>query len=104
MKFPKITTHYTIHPREKDARWKGKVHTSIFLLFQYKTKIFTKFLTNKLTVKVQVFLNHYFHILEVEMERFVDEADIVIVGGGPAGMSAAIRAKQLAAEQEKVKF
>lgn len=35
------------------------------------------------------------------MERFVDEVDIVIVGGGPAGMSAAIRAKQLAAEQEK---
>lgn len=36
------------------------------------------------------------------MERYVDEVDIVIVGGGPAGMSAAIRAKQLAAEQEKV--
>lgn len=35
------------------------------------------------------------------MERFADEADIVIVGGGPAGMSAAIRAKQLAVEQGK---
>lgn len=33
------------------------------------------------------------------MERFVDEADILIVGGGPAGLSAAIRAKQLAAEK-----
>ena len=21
---PKITTHYTIHPREQDSRWKGK--------------------------------------------------------------------------------
>jgi thioredoxin reductase len=30
------------------------------------------------------------------MERFADEADVVIVGGGPAGMSAAIRLKQLA--------
>lgn len=35
------------------------------------------------------------------MERFVDEADLVIVGAGPAGLSAAIRAKQLAAEQGK---
>jgi electron-transferring-flavoprotein dehydrogenase len=31
------------------------------------------------------------------MERFVDEADVLIVGGGPAGMSAAIKLKQLAA-------
>ena len=30
------------------------------------------------------------------MERYADEADVVIVGGGPAGMSAAIRLKQLA--------
>ncbi|XP_072024499.1 electron transfer flavoprotein-ubiquinone oxidoreductase, mitochondrial-like [Amphiura filiformis] len=51
---PKITTHYTIIPREKDERWK-----------------------------------------EVEMERYSDEADVVIVGGGPAGMAAAIRIKQL---------
>ncbi|KAI8050359.1 mitochondrial electron transfer flavoprotein-ubiquinone oxidoreductase [Syncephalis plumigaleata] len=34
-------------------------------------------------------------------ERFVDEADVVIVGGGPAGLSAAIRLKQLEQETGK---
>lgn len=56
--YPKITTHYTLNPRDKDERW-----------------------------------------AEVDMERFADEADLLIVGGGPAGFSAAIRAKQIAAEK-----
>uniref|UniRef100_A0A6M2DR99 Electron transfer flavoprotein-ubiquinone oxidoreductase n=1 Tax=Xenopsylla cheopis TaxID=163159 RepID=A0A6M2DR99_XENCH len=58
--YPKITTHYTIHPRENDPRWK-----------------------------------------EVDMERFGDETDLLIIGGGPAGMAAAIRAKQIANEKGK---
>ncbi|KAF7271507.1 hypothetical protein GWI33_015621 [Rhynchophorus ferrugineus] len=38
------------------------------------------------------------------MERFADETDILIVGGGPAGISAAIRAKQLLeAEGKKIR-
>jgi electron-transferring-flavoprotein dehydrogenase len=31
-------------------------------------------------------------------ERFIDETDVVIIGGGPSGLSAAIRLKQLANE------
>lgn len=37
--YAKITTHYTIHPRDKDERWK-----------------------------------------DVDMQRFVDEVDVLIVG------------------------
>ena len=35
------------------------------------------------------------------MERFADETDVLIVGGGPAGLSAAIKLKQLANDNGK---
>ncbi|XP_071949414.1 electron transfer flavoprotein-ubiquinone oxidoreductase, mitochondrial-like [Antedon mediterranea] len=54
----KITTHYTVVPRENDERWK-----------------------------------------DVDMERFGDDVDVLIVGGGPAGLSTAIRLKQLSQEK-----
>ena len=34
------------------------------------------------------------------MERFADETDVLIVGGGPAGMTTAIKLKQMAAEHD----
>lgn len=34
-----------------------------------------------------------------KVERVADEADVIIVGAGPAGLSAAIRIKQLAEER-----
>lgn len=37
----------------------------------------------------------------IDMERAVDQTDVLIVGGGPAGLSAAIKLKQLSAAAGK---
>lgn len=49
------------------------------------------------SVIVSLFLLSVF-LSDVDMERVADETDVLIVGGGPAGMAAAIRVKQLAEE------
>merc|ERR1712226_1060590 len=54
----RITTHYSVHPRDKDSRWK-----------------------------------------DIDMSRVEDETDVLIVGAGPAGLSAAIRLKQIAEQK-----
>lgn len=50
---------------------------------------------------ITLFEERIYYYAAVDMERFSDEADVVIVGGGPAGMSAAIRIKQLANDAGK---
>ena len=70
----RITTHYTVVSRDNDPRWKGTVVTrGNYAIITYS-------------------------LLDIDMERVSDETDVVIIGGGPAGLSAAIRLKQLAAE------
>ena len=38
---------------------------------------------------------------DIDMERVSDQTDVMIVGGGPAGLSAAIRIKQLCRKEGK---
>ncbi|CAG0920143.1 unnamed protein product [Notodromas monacha] len=90
--YPKLTTHYTIHPREKDPRWKVDLQHPV-----YNTHCTT--LSSLLYTSSRI--NMFGLFSDVEMERVSDEADVVIVGGGPAGMAAAIRLKQLANDSGK---
>lgn len=84
--FPKITTHYSVAKREDDNRWKGELYRNFHNFKGYK---------------VARRMANVDDLSDVNMERYADEADVIIVGGGPAGLSCAIRIKQMCNEQGK---
>lgn len=88
----RLTTHYSVVPRETDPRWKGARSTHVTALAVYEL------VGGVGGTRCVVGCSLLTRPADVDMERAVDETDVLIVGAGPAGLSAAIRLKQLAQE------
>ncbi|XP_018424898.1 PREDICTED: electron transfer flavoprotein-ubiquinone oxidoreductase, mitochondrial [Nanorana parkeri] len=91
------------------CRYTARAHQCLYHLKPLKTCLPTLCLKRWSSSSVPRITTHYTicsreednRWQEINMERFAEEADVLIVGAGPAGLSAAIRLKQLAAENNK---
>ncbi|CAG2167378.1 unnamed protein product, partial [Oppiella nova] len=130
---PKITTHYSVVPRDTDKRWKDIPMERVVdetdvviigggpaVMYRCVHSVSTKWqpigdychhwknvlnTTRRQCLSSQPKITTHYSVVprdtdkrwkDIPMERVVDETDVVIIGGGPAGLSAAIRLKQLA--------